>query len=105
MNVLFDRGPEAKTLDANNDQERTAPAVKREIVREPSSRLQPVAKPHQLPELPAEQPSLVIGKLTVEVMPTPRPVAPSRRVVVVRGGDSSRRQSIHSSQRFGLGQF
>ena len=105
MSGLFDRGPDAKTTEANRDQERPAPVVKREVVREPSSRLQPVAKPHQLPELPAEQPSLVIGKLTVEVMPTPPPVAPPRRVVVVRGGESSRRSSIHSSQRFGLGQF
>ena len=105
MNVLFDRGPEAKTTETNKDQERTAPAVKREIVREPASRLQPVAKPHPLPEMPAEQPSLVIGKLTVEVMPTPRPPTQPRRVVVVRGGESSRRSFIHSSQRFGLGQF
>ena len=105
MNVLFDRGPDAKTTEANRDQERPAPVVKREIVREPSSRLQPVAKPHQLPELPAEQPSLVIGKLTVEVMPAPPPVARPRQVIVVRGGESSRRSSIHSSQRFGLGQF
>lgn len=105
MNVLFDRGPEAKTTEVNKDQERTAPMVKREIVREASSRLQPVAKLHQLPEMPADQPSLVIGKLTVEVMPTPRPAAPPRQVVVVRAGESSRRSSIHSSQRFGLGQF
>jgi hypothetical protein len=105
MNVLFDRGTDAKTTEANKDQERAAPSVKREIVREPSSRLQPVVKPHQLPEIPAEQPSLVIGKLTVEVMPAPQPVAPTRQVVVVRGGESSRRSSIHSSQRFGLGQF
>lgn len=105
MNGLYDRGPDAKTTEANRDQERPAPVVKREVVREPSSRLQPVAKPHQLPELPAEQPSLVIGKLTVEVVPTPPPVARPRQVVVVRGGESSRRSSIHSSQRFGLGQF
>ena len=105
MNVLFDRGPDAKTTEANRDQERSVPVVKREVVRETSSRLQPVAKPHQLPESPAEQPSLVIGKLTVEVMPTPPPVSQPRRVVVVRGGESSRRSSIHSSQRFGLGQF
>lgn len=105
MNVLFDRGPDARTTEEKRDQERPAPVVKPEIVREPSSRLQPVAKSHQLPELPTEQPSLVIGKLTVEVMPTPPPVAPRRQVVVVRSGESSRRSSIHSSQRFGLGQF
>jgi hypothetical protein len=51
-------------------------------------------------------PSLVIGKLTVEVTPpAPPATAPAQQqVVVVREGDGSR-SSFHSSRRFGLSQF
>ena len=53
-----------------------------------------------------DRPSLVIGKLTVEVMPPPAPpVAPSHQVVIVREGRSVRAAARNSIQRFGLGQF
>ncbi len=53
----------------------------------------------------SDRPSLVIGKLTVEVMPaTPAPVAPPQQVVVVRG-TRSRGNGLLSGRRFGLGQF
>ena len=51
----------------------------------------------------ADQPSLVIGKLTVEVVPA----APTPRVqpVVVANKARSRNVAFPSSRRFGLGQF
>ena len=70
-----------------------------------SPRLQPTRSVERIPERESARPSLVIGKLTVEVLPpTPPSTAPVQQVVVVRGarwGGSN----IHSSRRFGLGQF
>ena len=49
-------------------------------------------------------PSLVIGKLNVEVIPSPMPVAPTpERIVVRRHG--VRVRGLPSTRRFGLGQF
>ena len=105
MNALFARrtAPQAPV----SNEEKQQPAQEPQIVtaRESPGRLQPAAKPRRPPEPPPEQPSLVIGKLTVEVVPPPSPVTPRREVVVVRTGSNSRPASIHSSQRFGLGQF
>jgi hypothetical protein len=70
------------------------------------TRLQPPpGSPHVREAAQPDQPSLVIGKLTVEVAPPPQPIAPSPQVVVIRESRSTRRAGIPSSQRFGLGQF
>ena len=105
MNALFARRTAPQAPVSNKEQEQSEPAPQIVTARESPSRLQPAAKPRQPPEPPPEQPSLVIGKLTVEVVPPPSPVTPRREVVVVRAGSNSRPASIHSSQRFGLGQF
>lgn len=105
MNAFFARRTAPPVPVSNKEEEQPEPAPQIVTARESSSRLQPAAKPRQPPEPPPEQPSLVIGKLTVEVVPPPSPVMPRREVVVVRAGSNSRPASIHSSQRFGLGQF
>jgi len=53
----------------------------------------------------SDRPSLVIGKLTVEVIPAaPPPIAPKQRVIIVQSARSRTAGPI-SGQRFGLGQF
>jgi hypothetical protein len=68
-------------------------------------RLLPARSGEPIPERESARPSLVIGKLTVEILPpAPPSIAPLQQVVVVR--DVQRGGSgIHSSRRFGLGQF
>lgn len=80
--------------------------LKPSLARDEFPRLQP-PKTAAAPEREPEQPSLVIGKLTVEVTPTspaPAVAAPSSRLVVVRGTRGGR-TGIPSGRRFGLGQF
>ena len=106
MAALLDRrAEESSTRDQN--QQITEPPQKQEIVREPApARLQPAPVAARPIESADESPSLVIGKLTVEVLPPPPPpIAPSRQVIVVRGDRNARTHAIRSSQRFGLGQF
>lgn len=67
------------------------------------SRPQPVAQPAK-PQEESDRQSLVIGKLTVEVLPPPTPAAGSPKVVVVRG-HRGRQNPFPSSRPFGLGQF
>lgn len=69
------------------------------------TRLHPRQPDERIHERDADRPSLVIGRLTVEVTSAPPAlVAPRQQVVVVRGtrGD---RSGISSSRRFGLSQF
>lgn len=76
-----------------------------------TTRLQPNSLPSRTLDRPTrrmsepdDSPSLVIGKLTVEVSsPTPQPPQSTRVVVVQRG--ESRSSATPSSRRFGLGQF
>lgn len=106
MAALLDRRPEeSRTRDQNEHITEGPP--RHEIVREPApARLQPAPVAARPIESADESPSLVIGKLTVEVLPpAPPPIAPSRQVIVVRGDRNVRTPAIRSSQRFGLGQF
>lgn len=108
MSGIFERRAVVTPREADTEDERSAPAPAANPMssREQVTRLQPAPKPSPVAEAVEEQPSLVIGKLTVEVMPTPpQPVTPARQVVVVRGGGAGRRGGVQSSQRFGLGQF
>jgi hypothetical protein len=105
MESLLDRRePSVTHQEIDTDEDRQLTRSEREIPIDQPARLQPVPAP-RVPEPPEEQASLVIGKLTVEVVPPARePVAPSPRVVVVRGTRGGQ-TGVHSSQRFGLGQF
>jgi len=106
MAALLDRRTEESSTRDQNQQITELPQ-RHEIVREPApARLQPAPVAARPIESADESPSLVIGKLTVEVLPPPPPpIAPSRQVIVVRGDRNARTHAIRSSQRFGLGQF
>ena len=105
MTQLLERrstlAPREQDDDEDEEQKSSKPALREEVTR-----LQPTQRAAPLTEVADEQPSLVIGKLTVEVTPPPPPaVTPPRQVVVVRGRGSARHGGVQSSQRFGLGQF
>ena len=106
MAALLDRRSEESSTRDQNEQGSERPA-RYEFVREsPPARLQPAPVAARPLESADESPSLVIGKLTVEVLPPPPPpIAPPRHVIVVHGDRSARTHAIRSSQRFGLGQF
>jgi hypothetical protein len=79
----------SRTLNQTTENPQLKPAQEAEVTHEPDT----------------EQPSLVIGKLTVEVTPpTSPPAAAQPQRIVVRGPMSSR-SGLTSSRRFGLGQF
>jgi hypothetical protein len=85
----------------------TEPAVHslKKLERDPTSRLEPAPRNLPAPVQEATGPSLVIGKLTVEVTPSgPPPVAPQPQRLIVRGSRGFGR-GVMSSRRFGLGQF
>ena len=106
MAALLDRRTEESRTRSQSELITEEPP-RHEIVREPApARLQPAPVAARPIESANESPSLVIGKLTVEVLPPPPPpIAPSRQVIVVRGDRNARTHAIRSSQRFGLGQF
>jgi len=104
MGALLDRRPPAPA-EPESRLEETRPALEPRIEREPAPRLQPQPQQQRMPEPPPEPPSLVIGKLTVEVVSPAPPAPPQRpRIVVVRGAGAGR-PPFPSSRRFGLGQF
>jgi hypothetical protein len=107
MSALLERRSETANPSIDRQADLEIPPSK----AEPShaqipTRLQPPAYAVRAHDDRDDRPSLVIGKLTVEVMPPPAPpVAPSSQVVIVREGRSGRGASRNSIQRFGLGQF
>jgi len=105
MERLLDRRLQS-TSNAETDASDTAQSkLKPKAVPDQTPRLLPVqAAPRQF-EPESDQPSLVIGKLTVEVVPPAQePATPRQQVVVVRGTRGGR-NGIPSSRRFGLAQF
>ena len=73
--------------------------------KEPPSRIEPLQRTTPSPVQEANGPSLVIGKLTVEIAPpTPPPAVSQPHRIVVRGS-RGRATGVMSSRRFGLGQF
>ncbi len=93
------RLPEADAVTAD------PPAAELRPPPDPVLRLQPMEAAPRTVEAPLEPPALVIGTITVEVVP-PAPVLPAPRpqVVVIRGA-SAERPRVRSSRRFGLGQW
>ena len=103
MSNLLDARREPTPKNEINDNEDVSTPIST-IEREPVNRLAPVQRmPPTTQE--SEGPSLVIGKLTVEVTPSTSTsaVAPPQRTIV--RGSRSRGFGAHSSRRFGLGQF
>jgi len=105
MNNLLDVRPQRVTENENKVTNETSPTSISRVEREPINRLEPAQRvpPTTAPE--SDGPSLVIGKLTVEVTPTtPAPPAPQPQRIVVRGS-RSRGSGVPTGRRFGLGQF
>jgi hypothetical protein len=104
MGQLLDRRPPAPTPEPPAER---APAVlEPRIERESAPRLQPGQPRPPIHESAPEPPSLVIGRLTVEILPSAPAAAPSRPpIVIVRGARGAGRPSFPSSRRFGIGQF
>lgn len=104
MDRLFERRSTVTPSESDNtedeEQKSSKPALREEVTR-----LQPTPKTVPLTEVADEQPSLVIGKLIVEVTQPPPPAVTPPRQVVVRGRGAARHGGIQSSQRFGLVQF
>lgn len=79
-------------------------AVKKvESLIQPPTRLQP--PPPRASEPAGEEPSLVIGKLSVEVVQPPPPAVTPQRQVVVIGGGRRARAGIPSAHRFGFSRY
>jgi len=107
MSALLERRSETANPSIGRQADLEIPPSKAEPSHaEIPTRLQPPSPGVRARDDRDDQPSLVIGKLTVEVMPPPAPpVAPSGQVVIVREGRSVRGAARNSIQRFGLGQF
>jgi hypothetical protein len=86
-------------------EERQTELARTEPTRDPAPRLQPVARPPRVTEPVDDEPSVVIGKLSVEILPSPAPPVPQRQIVVVRGGARRAASQVPSSQRFGFSRF
>jgi hypothetical protein len=66
---------------------------------EPAQRLPPPT-PHE-----SDGPSLIIGRLTIEVTPPSSPTPPPQPQRIIVRGSRGRESGMTSSRRFGLGQF
>lgn len=104
--LLGPREAPTKRHDVESEESEPRVSSRREESEQPKqSRLQP-SPPAPREREPDDHPSLVIGSLTVEVVPPAPapPVTPRREVVIVRGAPTVR-SAVPSSRRFGLGQF
>ena len=105
MEQLFHRRSRSASV-AEIDSSTELKTMSRQVIEpDQNPRLQPRPVNTRTFEQEADQPSLVIGNLTIEVTtPAPAPAAPRPPLVVVRGSGRSR-NGVPSSRRFGLGQF
>lgn len=79
--------------------------VERRVVESPAELLAPATRlAPRATQGEAEAPPLIIGKLTVEVVPPPPAAAPPPRTVIIAAAPRGR-YVLPSSRRFGLGQF
>lgn len=107
MSQLFDRREFANTRHQEQQEEdRQAELRKSETPREVAvARLQPTTPSLRVLEPPDPEPSLVIGKLSIEVVPpAPPPIAPQPQIVIIGGGRRTR-AGIPSGHRFGFNRF
>ena len=105
MEALFARQRPVAPDEGDTERETESPKSAPVLRREPPARLLPLPRLPQIPEPVENEPSLVIEKLTVEVVPPPtQPLKPQRQVVVVREA-GNRRRAVPSSRRFGLNHF
>ena len=105
MGALLDRRPPPPAAE-ETQVEREIQILEPRPQHEAAPRLQPLTAQTPVHDAPPEPPSLVIGTLTVEVLPSAPAVAPQRPpVVIVRGGRGAGRPSFPSSRRFGMRQF
>jgi len=105
MGQLLNRRKQAPTTPEVKAVGELPSTLKPNVQPQPANRAQPIRSAPRPSGQDSDRPSLVIGKLTVEIIPpTPAPVAPQPQVVVVRGA-RSRGNGPPSGRRFGLGQF
>jgi len=72
---------------------------------QPPTRLKPTPTPAQVSEPAEEEPSLVIERLSVEVVPPAAPVMTPQRQVVVIGGGRRTSAEMPSAHRFGFSRY
>jgi hypothetical protein len=107
MNELFEK---RARFESGRDLEEESELHQLESLRPLSQpvenpRLKPAQAAEATREADAEQSSLIIGKLTVEVTPPTLPSAPLQPQRIVVRGPRSIQSGVISSRRFGLGQF
>jgi hypothetical protein len=105
MNHLLNVQPQRAAGSENELTDESSPTPISRVEREPPNRLEPVARLAPVAAQESDGPSLVIGKLTVEVTPSNSvPPAPQPQRIVVRGL-RNRGSGVPTGRRFGLGQF
>ena len=105
MTGLFGVRTAAAKEESDTQEVKRTESAKLDGPHHPPMRLQPVSRPARVAEPVDEEPSLVIGNLSVEVLaPAPVQVSPPQRIIVVGGGRQSR-AGVPSSQRFGFSRF
>jgi hypothetical protein len=105
MGRLLERRQESPDARESETEPEAPSALEPKVQLEPSHRAQSVPAPARPSREDSDRPSLVIGKLTVEVVPPAPPSNDSKTKVVVTRTGRSRPGGLISSRRFGLGQF
>jgi len=100
---MFER--QRRTIDEEQKHEEEESLARLERPAQLPTRLQPAATPVRVSEPADDEPSLVIGKLSVEVVQAPTPAVTPQRQVVVIGGGRQTRGGIPSAHRFGFSRF
>jgi hypothetical protein len=92
--------------EENEEKTQNAESISAEKLREPAqTRLLPPTPAPPVSEPEDSEPSIVIGNLSVEVVPPAAPPAPPQTKVIVVGGGQRTRSGISSPQRFGFSRF
>jgi hypothetical protein len=108
MAGMFERQRRSTIEDSRGEEQKDEEQESLAKLERPSqlpTRLQPPATQARVSEPADDEASLVIGRLTVEVVQPPTPaVTPQRQVVVIDGGRQIR-AGIPSAHRFGFSRF
>ncbi len=102
---LFERRSSKREQAESEEDHSQQHATKSERPIQTATRLQPPTPQARVSEPTDEAPSLVIGKLSVEIVPAPTPVVTPQRQVVVIGGGRRTRAGVPSAHRFGFSRF